>query len=168
MGVACPDAMQRGAMSLCATNFWRRLSSQHPPDQSALGRATSSARLRQIIPANVPVPRQSVMNINMTPREAQPSAWDGIVCDIREARQAVKVAAGDDSDDFERDQSVALARNAIRRYDAQHASLQSLGEDAKASLACLEAEVGEEIHKLKHELFQSRKPRVWMMTQNWF
>lgn len=145
----------------------RTFSSRAPSDPEK-ARAVSANVLGKITPSEVVVPKNSVMHMYPTPCEPQVSAWNGIVSAVSEARSAVSVASSEDSDDVERNQSVALARNAIRRFDAKRASLSAKGESGGAELERFEAEVGEDVKKLKNELFLSRKPRVWMAYRDWF
>lgn len=84
---------------------------------------------------------------------------------VADAREAVAVAASDESDDEDRDQSVALSRRAFEQYATQFAALKS-EDEAKGQ--AFEKSVGADVEKLKEELYASRKQRTWIAVTGWF
>jgi hypothetical protein len=79
------------------------------------------------------------------------------------AQHAVVIAAEVNADDIERNQSVALSKRAFFEYDG----LLKQTERAPAERTRLETKFGSDIEALKHDLFMSRKQRVWMAVHGW-
>jgi hypothetical protein len=140
----------------------RALSSLSAPGPRVAPPARAAARRD----TGLPVPTHSLTETSPQPLRAPKSAQAGIVRAVSEARRAVVVAKEDQSDDMERDQSTALARRAIVLYDAQLAKLDA-GTDPELRDK-FAAEVGPDVAALKDELFQSRKPRLWLAVSGWF
>jgi hypothetical protein len=83
---------------------------------------------------------------------------------VRSAREAVKHAAGEDSDDLDRDQSVQISRHAFAEYEKLVAATPA----DSVERAEIEAVLKADIDALKEELYMSRKPRIWMAVHGWF
>lgn len=81
---------------------------------------------------------------------------------VQEARDASVLAAAEGSDDVDRDRSVGKGRLALKVYSDL---LEIAGEEHKEKI---EAELGDAVDKMKHELYMSRKQRVWMGWRGWF
>jgi hypothetical protein len=83
---------------------------------------------------------------------------------VRSAREAVKHAASEDSDDLDRDQSVRISRHAFAEYE----KLVAAAPAGSVERAEFEASFKPDIDALKEELYMSRKPRIWMAVYGWF
>lgn len=129
---------------------------------------TTKARSSSVIPSQGCTRgfADSASSIHIHARAAPPASEVRLLQAVERAREAVAVAKEDDSDDAERDNSVAVSRHAIKLYDERVAALESAGNaDARKEF---DAQVGGKVALLKEELFASRKQRVWMMHSGWF
>lgn len=82
---------------------------------------------------------------------------------MKVARDSAAVASEDNSDDFEREESLSHGKYAIKAYD----DLLSAAEEKDVRDAVVEA-LGKDVDAMKHELYMSRKQRVWMGWRGWF